>query len=92
MTYNQKLRKIMATMDDWDAADSEAEWAANILKAIGITPETPDGIADVQPKDIAKQIKPHPNIPMPCCEKPETRTPNCFVPIDQVPDFKSKGW
>ncbi len=32
----------MAQLDS-DGADSEAEWAANILKAIGITPENPDG-------------------------------------------------
>ena len=38
---------------DSDGADSEAEWAARILASIGITPETPDGIVDVQPKDIA---------------------------------------
>lgn len=43
----------MAALDS-DAADSEAEWAANILKAIGITPETPDGVADVQPKNVAQ--------------------------------------
>jgi hypothetical protein len=24
--------------------------------------------------------KPHPNIPMPCCEREETRGPGCFVP------------
>jgi hypothetical protein len=94
MTYNQKLRKVMAGLDS-DGADSEAEWAANILKSIGITPETPDGIADIQPKDIAQPpivAKPHPNIPMPCCERAETRTPNCFVPVEGPTDFKSKGW
>ena len=43
MTYDQKLRKVIAHLDS-DGADSEAEWAANILKAIGITRETPDGV------------------------------------------------
>ena len=104
MTYNQKLRKVIAGLDS-DGADSEAEWAARILASIGITPDRPDGIPDVQPKDVAQPpiiieqpaippviAKPHPNIPMPCCERAETRTPNCFVPVEGPTDFKSKGW
>jgi hypothetical protein len=26
------------------------------------------------------ETKPHPMIPMPCCERPETRTSKCFTP------------
>jgi hypothetical protein len=44
MTYTEKLERVMARLDS-DGADSEQEWAENILRSIGITPETPDGIA-----------------------------------------------
>jgi hypothetical protein len=53
MTYNEKLRKVMAKLDS-DAADSEVEWAANILKAIGITPENPDGAMNAGLPDTTK--------------------------------------
>ena len=88
----------MAGLDS-DGADNESEWAANILKSIGITPENPDGLERSEPHILVPPViappiiaKPHPNVPMPCCERAETRGPNCFVPIDQVPDFKSNGW
>ena len=42
MTYEEKLQQVIARLDS-DGADSEEEWAANILRSIGITPENPDG-------------------------------------------------
>lgn len=42
MTYAEKLKRVIARLDS-DGADSEEEWAANILRSIGITPETPNG-------------------------------------------------
>jgi hypothetical protein len=43
MTYQEKLRAVVAKLDS-DGADSEEEWAASILKAIGInTPDNPTG-------------------------------------------------
>ena len=41
-TYQEKLQAVVAKLDS-DGADSEEEWAANILRALGITPENPDG-------------------------------------------------
>lgn len=85
MTYDQKLRKIIAELDS-DGADSEAEWAARMLASIGITPDNPDGGMNAGLPEAVKPTvmipKPHPNIPMPCCERPETRTPNCFAPVE----------
>ena len=46
MTYQEKLERVMARIDA-DGADSEQEWAENILRSIGITPENPDGIVAV---------------------------------------------
>jgi len=40
MTYADKLKRVMAKLDS-DGADSEEEWATNILRSIGITPEHP---------------------------------------------------
>jgi len=42
MTYADKLKRVMAKLDS-DGADSEEEWATNILRSIGITPEHPNG-------------------------------------------------
>ncbi len=42
-TYQEKLRAVVEGLDS-DGADSEVEWAVNILRSIGITPETPNGI------------------------------------------------
>ena len=96
MTYDQKLKKVMARLDS-DGADSEEEWAIGILKAIGITRETPDGN---EPPIIAAPVaappviaKSHPNIPMPCCERAETRTKDCFVPVSEPdPDNTIQLW
>lgn len=42
MTYEEKVQRVIAKLDS-DGADSEREWAENILRSIGITPETPNG-------------------------------------------------
>lgn len=47
MTYQEKLKAVMSRLDS-AGADSEEEWAANILKAIGIVPEE-SGLPSVSP-------------------------------------------
>ena len=81
----------MATLDTHDGYEQDR--AILILKAIGITRETPDGGMNAGlPENITLPIvcnappiirKPHPNIPMPCCERAETRTKDCFTPTNE---------
>jgi hypothetical protein len=38
MTYEEKVAAVISKLDS-DGADTEREWAENILRAIGITPD-----------------------------------------------------
>lgn len=41
-------------------------------------------VKDLHTEAMNKAWKKHPLLPMPCCERPETRTPDCFTPLDHV--------
>lgn len=73
LTYEQMLERVIARLDS-DGADSEREWAMNILASIGITQPT------IQTVALTNTPLKHPMMPMPCCERTETRGPNCFIP------------
>ena len=67
LTYEQMVERVISCLSGDGAADDSREAAVELLKAIGITqPITPQ--------------RSHPLMPMPCCERAETRGPNCFIP------------
>ena len=45
-TYEDILKAVVSKLDS-DGADSEEEWAGNILRSIGITPESHKKTADL---------------------------------------------
>lgn len=69
MTYQDKVAAVMGGLDS-DGADSEEEWAKNILRRIGITKENPNGIPQATPRVI--EVKPAAMIHIPKFE-----CPNC---------------
>jgi hypothetical protein len=57
MTYEAKVSAVISKLDS-DGADSEREWAENILRSIGITPETPDGIVTITMPTVPEYFRP----------------------------------
>lgn len=60
MTYEDKIAAVIGGLDS-DGADSEEEWAINILSRIGITKENPYGTPSIPPRVIGGN--PLPKIP-----------------------------
>jgi hypothetical protein len=59
MTYEAKVNAVISKLDS-DGADSEREWAENILRSIGITPETPNGVQTITPGVVPSYFQPRP--------------------------------
>jgi hypothetical protein len=59
MTYEAKVQAVISKLDS-DGADSEREWAENILRSIGITEQTPDGIQTITPGVVPSYFQPRP--------------------------------
>lgn len=74
LTYEQMLERVISCLSGDGAADDSREAAVELLKAIGITQPT------IQTVALTTPLK-HPMMPMPCCERKETRGPNCFRPM-----------
>lgn len=59
MTYEQKVQTVISKLDS-DGADSEREWAENILRSLGITEQTPNGTVTITMPTVPSYFQPRP--------------------------------